>query len=701
MSKLNRGDSFATGSAPMEVQGEVFGCIPTGAERGRYFSRQQRRRESMNTKNKTLMFTVTAALASIGARADTYFDYTYGIEWSYTINADNTATIDSAWQVGSPSPDPYYPSYYYFDWDGTIPSDFNGHTVTAIGDSALSGLSSASSVNYIYLPDSVKFIGDYAFSGFYNLWSVEFPADLEYLGYQPFDINSNMGIGWESVDENGNVLGMDGWVIGRNPYNSITSANLTMMYDSQIPVKGVAGGAFENCTELNSVILPNTIKHIAPYAFAGCTGLGEIVIPASVVSITNYAFYGASSLTNITFLGNAPGVGEAVFTGVSQDCVVYVQQGTAGWGTVPGTWNGLPTRYAETVSAYTITWLEYDGSLVDAGEWVVGATPFHEPLERAADAQYTYTFIGWSPEIETVRSNTTYTAQYSQALRAYSVQWNNWNGQRLLTRSVNYGTTPNYNQAIPTKPEDTLHTYTFAGWTPAIVPVTGPATYTATFTVNAKYAGAGTESDPYVVTNKAALLNLFSLGGSLYVKLQDGLEIEGSITVPASVTSLSVDMNGGTITGTTGNAAVILAGNTAFSAKGTGTISADSGIEAVQRPGAVSATSGVTITGMGGQQSEAAAFADGGRAVATEFTQGTGNKWVITAFAELESGTADGIFNDQVQVCRASSLSELNNAAPMNSGVEVKEKTNAVKVKLEVVAPDNAPSQFFKVKFGR
>ncbi len=35
------------------------------------------------------------------------------------------------------------------------------------------------------------------------------------------------------------------------------------------------------------------------------------------------------------------------FQGVNSNCVVTVQRGMTGWGEVPGTWQGMPTRYAD------------------------------------------------------------------------------------------------------------------------------------------------------------------------------------------------------------------------------------------------------------------------------------------------------------------------------------------------------------------
>ncbi len=73
-------------------------------------------------------------------------------------------------------------------------------------------------------------------------------------------------------------------------------------------------GAFENCTELKSVVLPNSITKIAVGAFSGCSGLTSIVIPNSVDSISEVAFSGCSGLTSIEIPNSVTSIGKCVFS---------------------------------------------------------------------------------------------------------------------------------------------------------------------------------------------------------------------------------------------------------------------------------------------------------------------------------------------------------------------------------------------------
>jgi len=62
--------------------------------------------------------------------------------------------------------------------------------------------------------------------------------------------------------------------------------------------------AFNGCTYLVNVIIPNIVTSIGQHAFADCTSLASIVIPNSVTSIALRAFNGCTSLASVTLPTN-------------------------------------------------------------------------------------------------------------------------------------------------------------------------------------------------------------------------------------------------------------------------------------------------------------------------------------------------------------------------------------------------------------
>ena len=143
--------------------------------------------------------------------------------------------------------------------------------------------------------------------------------------------------------------------------------------------------------------------------------------------------------------------------------------------------------FEQTVNEYTVTWKNYDGTVLKTEQVEYGATPKYTDANptKEGDAQYTYTFTGWTPEIAAVTGNAEYTALFTETVNVYTVTWKN--GDTVLkTDQVKYGETPEYNGDTPTKKGDAQYTYTFTGWNPAVAAVTGDAEYTAVFeeTVN-------------------------------------------------------------------------------------------------------------------------------------------------------------------------------------------------------------------------
>lgn len=160
----------------------------------------------------------------------------------------------------------------------------------------------------------------------------------------------------------------------------------------------------------------------------------------------------------------------------------------SGWNPTVATVTGVATytaTYTQTVNNYTVIWKDADGTVLETDTDVpYGTMPTYDGTApyKAPDAQYTYAFAGWEPEITAVAGNVTYTATYSQTVNKYTIIWKNYDGTVLETDSeVEYGATPTYNGVEPTKPSTATHYYTFSGWNPTISAVSGNAEYIATF----------------------------------------------------------------------------------------------------------------------------------------------------------------------------------------------------------------------------
>ena len=76
----------------------------------------------------------------------------------------------------------------------------------------------------------------------------------------------------------------------------------TIDTDSQgYTVSKIAKKAFENCNNLTSITIPESVTEIGNYAFAGCGNLKSIEIPSNVNSIGTYAFQKCTQLSSVIF----------------------------------------------------------------------------------------------------------------------------------------------------------------------------------------------------------------------------------------------------------------------------------------------------------------------------------------------------------------------------------------------------------------
>ncbi len=144
----------------------------------------------------------------------------------------------------------------------------------------------------------------------------------------------------------------------------------------------------------------------------------------------------------------------------------------------------LCVRCVKNPEKFEIKFVNYDGTELQSTEVEYGSLPEYKgdtPV-RDADAQYTYTFSGWSPEVAVVTEAATYTAQFDNTVNKYVVRFLNEDGTELQSSELEYGTTPAYTGETPTKDATAQYTYTFAGWDSEIADVTGAKDYTATYT---------------------------------------------------------------------------------------------------------------------------------------------------------------------------------------------------------------------------
>ncbi len=136
------------------------------------------------------------------------------------------------------------------------------------------------------------------------------PAVVNYEGNN-YDVTSIMSYAFDKCSE----------LTAITIPNSVTSIGYSAFYECRslisltIPnsVTSIGGCAFYYCSSITTVNISNSVKTIGDCAFQGCTNLKSITIPDNVITIGNYAFCGCSSLTSIAIPSSVTTIGDAAF----------------------------------------------------------------------------------------------------------------------------------------------------------------------------------------------------------------------------------------------------------------------------------------------------------------------------------------------------------------------------------------------------
>ena len=181
----------------------------------------------------------------------------------------------------------------------TIPN-----SVTSIESAAFRHCSSLTSVT---IPNSVTSIGWDAFWDCSSLTSVTIPNSVTSIGSGAF---SNTALFNDPTNWDNGALYINDCLIA-------VDATFVGNYKIKENTRLIGGGAFEDCSALTSVTIPNSVTSIGDYAFFGCKSLTSVTIPNSVTSVGRKVFCRCSSLTSVTIGGGLTEIGEEVFANCS------------------------------------------------------------------------------------------------------------------------------------------------------------------------------------------------------------------------------------------------------------------------------------------------------------------------------------------------------------------------------------------------
>ncbi|MEI8206794.1 MAG: leucine-rich repeat protein [Kiritimatiellales bacterium] len=274
------------------------------------------------------------------------------------------------------------------------------------------------------IPDGVTTIEDWSFETCIGLPRLTIPDSVTSIGGDAF--YACRSLTWIEVNE-GNAL-----------YSSLEGVLFNK--DQTILTVCPAG-------KTGSYAIPNGVTGIGYSAFQTCSGLISVTIPDSVTTLEDYVFYECTSLTGAYFLGNAPSYGTDVFYSDNLTTVYRLTE-AVDWPTVPDLWAGRPTALWVPY-LLTINGGRGSGSYSDGQQVAIAASnaPSGKVFDQWTGDTQVVNNVNFTNALVTMSTNAvTLTATYKDAAVYYTLTANGGIGGTVSPASTNvsFGDSANF-----------------------------------------------------------------------------------------------------------------------------------------------------------------------------------------------------------------------------------------------------------------
>ena len=170
-----------------------------------------------------------------------------------------------------------------------------------------------SNLREVILSEKLKTVGNCAFRNCVSLSLIDIPGSVETLGRWVFLFCTSL----HSVGFHDNITR-----IGVNAFDkcyvlTLEETNQDNPYNLPVSLTTLGECAFQNCTGITRVCLPEGVTVVPRYAFNGCTKLNGVVLSKQTATIEDWAFAG-TALTGISLPATVTSLGDNVFHNCSE-----------------------------------------------------------------------------------------------------------------------------------------------------------------------------------------------------------------------------------------------------------------------------------------------------------------------------------------------------------------------------------------------
>lgn len=241
--------------------------------------------------------------------------------------------------------------------------DFSGDYTVKPGTKLIASYAfDSQKLTSIVIPDSVEYIGEYAFRDCTGLAGITLPDDLLHIGLSAFD---NTAYYNDAANWTDGVLYLGNYLLK-------AKEDISGTYTVKQGTTLLAAYAFSACRNLTDIVLPDSVTRIDESVFSNCSSLTSVVLPNSLTSIGNQAF-AMCALTRIEIPAGVTQIGTMPFVMCVNLSDITVAQGNA---TFYSANNCLIDRTSKTlIVAGANGSIPTDGSVTQIGPYAFMACP--------------------------------------------------------------------------------------------------------------------------------------------------------------------------------------------------------------------------------------------------------------------------------------------------------------------------------------
>ena len=217
---------------------------------------------------------------------------------------------------------------------------------------------SCESIEEVVMPDTVKHIGYWSFSGAINLQKINISESCEFIGqfafhstaitqiYIPSSVEKILGAAFGDcplktiTTDNGGAFYMENGAL-RNSNTIIKVVTDATEYTVVDGITDIEQYAFSNLSGLKSVTLPDSLRYLAPYAFSNCESMTHLEIPDGTERVEDNIILGCDLVASIIIPKSVTTIGEDLLK-TNNGLTIYCDEDSIAYEYAVA--NGFPTK---------------------------------------------------------------------------------------------------------------------------------------------------------------------------------------------------------------------------------------------------------------------------------------------------------------------------------------------------------------------